>query len=124
MNQQETTYFKTDKMVDCPCGCGLTITDKGLWEKLDLARQLADTPFIITSGARCLTYNRKIGSKDTSSHIDGLAVDIATPTSDVRYKILFALLSAGFKRIGYNGRKKFLHVDVDESKPQNIIFDY
>ena len=124
MNQSETMFFKTDEMIPCPCGCGLTITSSELWTKLDHARLLADTPFIITSGARCLNYNRKIGSKDTSSHIDGLAVDIATPTSDVRYKILFSLLQAGFKRIGYNGRKKFLHVDVDENKPQNIIFDY
>jgi len=125
MRQEDTKYFKTDKMVACPCGCGMTITDDELWSKLEKARELAGVPFTITSGARCPWYNdEKKGFSKTSSHREGLAVDIATPTSEVRYRIVKALMDAGFVRLGYNGPKKFVHVDVDKKKPSPLLFDY
>jgi len=124
MTQQETTYFKTDGMIPCPCGCGFTITDSRFWMKLDKAREIAGVPFTITSGARCLTYNRRIGSTDSSTHVDGLAVDIATIDSTSRFHVMRGLILAGFERIGYNAGKKFLHVDDDREKPRKLIFDY
>lgn len=57
MRKEDTKYFKTDKMIDCPCGCGMTIESKELLTKLDKARELAGVPFTITSGARCPHYN-------------------------------------------------------------------
>jgi len=125
MKKEDTKYFKTDKMVDCPCGCGMTIESSELWEKLEIARAIASVPFVITSGARCPWYNDvKKGFSKTSSHRLGLAVDIAAPNSATRFKILKALFNAGFTRIGYNGPKKFIHVDVDTNKDQNLLFDY
>jgi len=124
MRQEETKNFKTDKMVPCPCGCGLTIIDSEFWTRLDKARDIAGVPFTITSGARCLEYNYKIGSTPTSSHIKGLAVDIATVTSGARFKVIKGLMEAGFTRVGYNGPKKFVHVDLDYEKPQELMFDY
>ena len=125
MRKEDTKYFKTDNMIDCPCGCGMTIESEELLTKLDTARELAGVPFVITSGARCPHYNDVVKKfSKTSSHRLGLAVDIATPTSQSRYKIQKALFDVGFTRIGYNGPKKFLHVDVDKDKPQEILFDY
>lgn len=42
---------------------------------MDAIRQYLCKPIKITSWFRCLQLNRKIGSKDTSQHVLGLAVD-------------------------------------------------
>ena len=122
MKQEETEFFKTDDMVACPCGCGMTITDPELWERLDMARRLADIPFTINSGARCVWHNTRIKGSPSSSHLKGLAVDIGCTTSQQRKKIVFALLSSGFKRIGI--APLFIHADVDSEKAQDIIYLY
>lgn len=38
-----------------------------------------EVPIVILSGYRCLPLNRAIGSKDTSDHIKGAAVDFRAP---------------------------------------------
>lgn len=48
-----------------------------------------DIPITVTSGYRCLLVNRTIGSKDTSDHVQGMAVDwrarrFGTPTEICR----------------------------------------
>lgn len=40
---------------------------------------LQDKPIVISSGYRCLALNRAVGSKDTSHHVRGLAVDFTCP---------------------------------------------
>lgn len=87
---------------------------------LDDARDLASTPFKVNSGYRCSVHNKNIKGSPTSSHLKGLAADIATPNSHTRYLILKALLNVGFKRIGIY--KTFIHVDIDTDKPQEIAF--
>lgn len=89
---------------------------------LDKARGIAGVPFKITSGLRSETENKKAGGVEDSAHMLGLAVDIATPTSDVRWKILNALLDVGFTRLGIG--ETFIHADVDKSKVQNVVWDY
>lgn len=115
-------YFK-DYETSCRCGCGMNIT-RQLLAKLNEAREIADAPFVITSGARCKEHNRKIGGNPNSAHTRGLAVDIACPSSQSRYAILKGLYGAGFARIGYNQAKNFFHCDIDESLPQNVFFEY
>lgn len=95
-----------------------------LIDKLNEARRIAGVPFVITSGARCVTHNRKVGGTPNSSHIRGLAVDIACPSSQARFAILKGLYLAGFTRIGFNQDKSFFHCDIDDSLPQNVFFDY
>lgn len=47
---------------------------------LELVRALlGDVSIRVTSGYRCLALNRAIGSKDTSAHVRGLAVDFVAP---------------------------------------------
>ena len=43
--------------------------------QLDKVRELLNKPVNISSGYRCLQVNRRIGSKDTSQHLKGEAVD-------------------------------------------------
>jgi len=107
----------------CPC-CGELVFAPSFKFKLNKARALAGVPFIITSGYRCLEYNRskKIGSSDTSSHPKGFAVDISVTSSSMRYKILHALIITGFSRIGIGNN--FIHVDDDPGKPIGVVWVY
>ena len=113
-------YFRKSEF-SCPC-CGRNEIDTDFTEKLDSARQLADTPFVINSGFRCEKRNKEVGGKPESSHLKGLACDIRAPVSPARYKILKALFAMGFRRIGI--AKNFIHVDNDESLPQEVVWIY
>ena len=114
-------YFKEDEFF-CKCGCGMSVS-MDLKNRLDRARDIAQTPFRLNSAARCLEHNRRIGSKDTSSHVKGLAVDIAYSSHMQLTKIIYGLTKVGFNRIGVNEAKSFVHADIDKDKP-NAIFSY
>ncbi|KQC10526.1 MAG: peptidase M15, partial [Candidatus Cloacimonas sp. SDB] len=70
--------FFSKKEFNCSC-CETSNISANLVLKLDLARELAETPFIITSGYRCPKHNREVGGVKDSAHVKGLAVDIAVP---------------------------------------------
>ena len=117
-------YFNFEEF-DCLTleGSGLPTTDGGkmnldFLHKLDEARELAGVPFKITSGYRSPQHNLDVGGRVGSSHIKGIAVDIACVNSHERQKILTALIQVGFKRIGIG--KSFLHTDLDPDKPNAI----
>ena len=93
---------------------------------LDAARDLAGVPFKITSGYRIeadIERLRKAGYKvsNTSSHLKGLAADIACNT-EIRYNMLDSLLKVGFNRIGI--ADTFIHVDIDPDKTPFVIWTY
>ena len=44
-------------------------------QQLDKVRELLNKPVNISSGYRCLQVNRRLGSKDSSQHLKGEAVD-------------------------------------------------
>lgn len=115
-------YFQSHE-TQCRCGCGMNIKPE-LLALLNHARQIAGVPFSITSGARCGDRNKKVGGNQNSAHTRGLAVDIAYINSVTKYHILRGLFVAGFKRIGDNTDKSFIHCDIDESLPQNVFFKY
>lgn len=118
-----TKHF-SDNELSCKCGCGFKITDTILLTRLENARCIADIPFTITSGARCQKHNKAVGGVDSSAHTKGLAVDIAFKDSHSCFLIIDSLYRAGFRRIGINFAKSFIHCDVDESKPQDVLFKY
>lgn len=93
-----------------------------LVKMLDKAREIAGVPFKITSGKRTKAQNTNAGGVEDSAHLLGLAVDIASPTSDVRFKIFNALVAVGFTRLGIG--ETFIHADIDKDKAQNIIWHY
>ena len=114
-------YFK-DKEFDSPDELGSgKLMSKDLLVKLNNARHIAGIPFIITSGYRTIAHNALVGGSNTSSHLAGLAVDISCKSSLDRLTMVNALIIAGFKRIGI--AKTFIHVDVDDSKP-NAMWVY
>ncbi len=98
------------------------LMDPKLLNMIDEAREIYGKPIRVTSGYRTEAHNRKVGGVDSSSHLKGLAIDVACVRSDDRFKMLNALLEVGFNRIGVAGT--FIHVDIDKDKSQNVIWTY
>lgn len=121
MRVKLTENFFADEFA-CKCGCGLNNINKSLVSMLQIAREQAGIGFTVTSALRCPVHNRNEGGLPSSSHLKGLAVDIKADSSQTRQKILSALISAGFDRIGI--ARSFIHVDIDSSKPANVCWLY
>lgn len=102
--------------------CELSDLNPRFVETLILAQRMCGIPFTITSAYRSQAYERSKGRKGTSSHCRGLAVDVSAIDSHTRYKVLLGAALAGVPRIGVG--KRFLHLDIDESKAHPIIFHY
>tara|TARA_R100001198_G_C5191879_1_gene184242 strand:- start:214 stop:567 length:354 start_codon:yes stop_codon:yes gene_type:complete len=98
------------------------LVDPKLLEMIDEAREIYGKPIRVTSGYRTEAHNRKVGGVSSSSHLKGLAIDVACKKSDDRFEMLTALLEVGFNRIGVAGT--FIHVDIDKDKTQNVIWTY
>ena len=101
----------------CSC-CHKSAMQFKFIKKLTHARHLAAVPFIINSGFRCRDHNKFVCGKSNSSHLVGLAADIACNNGVGRVFILSGLIKAGFKRIGIY--PTFIHVDFDSTKPDNV----
>ena len=115
-------YFSYDEF-DSPdeLGSGSKM-NKELLHMLDAARKLYGKPIRVTSGFRTKDHNKKVGGVVSSSHLKGLAVDLACSESRNRFKMIKALLEVGFKRLGV--ASTFIHVDIDKNKSQNVIWTY
>jgi len=98
------------------------LMDPKLLEMIDEAREIYGKPIRVTSGYRTEAHNRKVGGVKSSSHLKGLAIDVACVKSDDRFEMLTALLKVGFNRIGV--ASTFIHVDIDKDKSQNVIWTY
>jgi len=96
--------------------------DKTLLEMLDEVRDKFDKPIHITSGFRTPAHNEAVGGVETSSHLKGLAVDIACKKSTDRFDLINCLLDVGFSRIGVGNA--FIHADIDQDKTQGVIWTY
>ena len=117
-------HFKSQEFA-CRCGeCGLGIKNmhRGFLKRLDTAREIAGTPFIVNSSIRCPVHNAAEGGSETSSHLVGYAADIAVETSAQRFTVLKALLAVGFDRIGIGAT--YIHVDSDPNKPAGVVWLY
>ena len=99
--------------------------DRVFLKLLDQARDRAGVPFKILSGYRTIEHNLLVNGKKNSSHLFGLAADIYLPkNSRNRFLIINALLEVGFNRIGINFKGRFVHVDMDRSKDENVLWTY
>tara|TARA_R110000764_G_scaffold50845_2_gene111612 strand:+ start:510 stop:881 length:372 start_codon:yes stop_codon:yes gene_type:complete len=108
-------------------GSGAEFMDEEFLNLLDRARDEAGVPFKITSGFRTPEYNIDLKKRGyavarNSSHLKGLAADIAVTSSANRLIILESLLFIGFRRIGIG--KGYIHVDLDRAKVQDVVWVY
>ncbi len=100
-------HFAVEELT-CKCGCGSCNMDESFMLKLDFAREIAEIPFVVTSGYRCAAHNKAVGSK-TENHTSGRAADIYCIDDMYRERIVKALINADFSRIGLGSN--FIHVD-------------
>lgn len=116
-NKQLSKNFNT-KEFECSCQkCEDQFISEELISKLQKVRDLYGKSIKVNSGYRCPEHNQAIGGKVGSSHVSGLAVDIAPSLMnldelDKLYDICYNI----FDNIGDGRNKEFIHVDVREAK--------
>ena len=105
--------------IACKCGCGKNDIAPLLPHLFQKARDMFGKPILITSGCRCEKNNKLAGGKPDSGHLRGLALDLTCkdPNEFNLAHLNHCLTKAGFERIGLNEAKRFIHVDIDTSKP-------
>jgi zinc D-Ala-D-Ala carboxypeptidase len=114
-------YFQATEF-NCKCGCFTNNMTEHHMDMLLEARIDADIIFKINSGSRCKNHNFFVGGSDHSDHLSGEGSDIKCYSSRERWKLITALLKAGFKRIGI--ARTFIHAGSSESNTQEVIWYY
>lgn len=94
--------------------------DKTIQNMCSIFNKVFEGDVICTSGLRSPEENKKAGGVADSSHLKGLAIDLACADSAIRYKIIYSALASGFKRIGL--AKDHVHLCNDLKKSNPIIF--
>ena len=101
---------------------------------LEGVRILLGVPIIISSGFRCLELNRAVGSRDSSQHVLGQAVDFTAPGFGSPRHVIDRIIDAGMmfdqlilefppsgwihaSVIDHGGRKQALLIDRDGTVP-------
>ena len=121
MNWHTYRYFTPDEFT-CRCGCGKNNMTQRHLDMLEKAREIAGIPFKINSGSRCESHNVYVGGNENSEHLSGEGSDIRCILSNDRWLILYALIEAGFRRIGVG--TTFIHAGSARHKPQDVIWKY
>lgn len=110
----ELKYFSPEEFQRCNPPCDMSQMSEKLLHMLNEAREIYGKPIVINSAYRDREYEITRGRSGKSSHCTGHAVDIRCVNSRDRLVLIYALLSAGFKRIGI--AKTFVHADNDPDK--------
>jgi len=117
--------------LNCPCGCGLQLQERVVRFLIDLEKhykEIIHKEIVITSSARCMTHNAKVGGVANSTHIKGLAIDLGFSNSHELFTIQKFAFEYGVKRMGINFAKNFIHIDFalldNGTYPQEVVFKY
>jgi uncharacterized protein YcbK (DUF882 family) len=89
---------------------------------IDKARDLFAKPIHINSGMRTVERNALVGGSKNSSHLRGLAIDVACDNSRDRFRLIEIFMLLGINRIGI--AKTFIHIDIDPEKDHDVIWTY
>ena len=115
-------YFSQTDFDRAEPPCELSDMCPRFMARLDYAREIAETPFVVNSAYRNVQHEHARGRDGSSSHTKGIAIDIRARTSRERYKVLKGLMKAGFNRIGI--AETFIHADTDKEKPPEVLWRY
>lgn len=99
-------YFRPSEF-QCHCGCGM-LPEPHILDICDHLRHALGVPLVVHSGARCASWNAKVGGALLSQHVKGLAVDLRWPRGH-ETKLLALLHTNGAKGVGLY--KSFVHAD-------------
>lgn len=117
MGEQLTKHFIREEFA-CKCGCGFDEINPDLVAKLEVLRLLLGVPLIISSGCRCSAHNADVGGRSGSAHLRGDAADLVCRNPHMRYKIVLNAMHL-FRRVHLGD--DYVHVDVDEGLPQDVM---
>ena len=115
-------YFKESEFRKCSPACSLQDMEQSMMYRLDAARESAGIPFVLNSAYRSVEHEKKQGRDGMSAHTLGRAVDIRCQSDYNRFKIIEALLKAGFVRVGIS--KTFIHADNSQQHSQQVAWMY
>lgn len=116
--EQLTPNFYRDEFA-CRCGCGSDSISLLLVNRLQQVRDEIGHPIKITSGCRCSAHNEAEGGNAFSAHLSGHAADISCTHSHKRMTLL-PVLCKMFRRVG--PKDSFIHVDIDFTKDQDVLW--
>ena len=94
--------------------------------ELENVRDILGHPMLISSGFRCHVLNNHLGSKRTSSHTKGLAVDFICPSFGNPHSVVSAIVAAN---VNYDQvileYDRWVHLSFHPDKPrkQALIID-
>ena len=109
MNQQLTPNFSLDEF---RCKCCNQVNTPAATMLANAVQPVRDEYGVmrIISGFRCPKQNEKVGGRQFSQHLIGLAMDIECVSDADRFELVTLLLKHGFKRLGIAGL--FIHADI------------
>lgn len=96
------------KDFQCKC-CKRVMIDPLLLEKMEILYQLSSGKFVINSGYRCESHNKRVGGVLNSKHTKGCACDI---TSENINEIFEIAKNLGFAFIKLDKKKDYIHMEV------------
>lgn len=111
LNQFVTTPMQTYKYFNPTSDPLMVGVSPTLMHIADTARGIAGVPFKITSGLRTVAQNTAVGGVPASSHLKGLALDIACSDTN-RQAILKGLLTCG-SELFIEMAENHVHFDID-----------
>ncbi|MBU8901786.1 MAG: hypothetical protein KOO69_03520 [Victivallales bacterium] len=114
-------FFKESEFVDDLKNCWMK---EDHMDMLFHARLISGTSYLIASGCRNPAQNKREGGKDDSDHLTGEGSDIAFFNNWERFRILYGLFEAGFKRIGVSDADMFIHAGSNLGNPQDVYWSY
>lgn len=102
----------------CKDGSRVVLIDRRLVKVLELIRELAQAPVVISSAYRTPAHNKKVHGKPASKHLFGMAADIKVKGMDTVK--LYDIACKALDACGYAGGviwyPHFVHVDVRGEK--------
>ena len=104
--------FSENEMA-CNCGCGQNECKDEMVSLLQKLRDDVGFPIRLSSAFRCESWNQKVGGHPSSSHMEGLAIDILC-RGEKALQIVESAIKLGFTGVGISQKhgQRFVHLDV------------
>ena len=115
-------YFSESEFLKCAPSCSMQDMQQATMSKFDTAREIAGIPFVVNSAYRSPEWDKEKGRSGTGAHTLGRAMDIRCSSNQNRFKIIDALLKAGFTRIGI--AKTYIHADDSPEHSTQVVWMY
>mgnify|MGYP003632289979 CR=1 FL=1 len=118
MRRLKMNYFSREEF-DCQ-ETGENEMSTEFLNMLDILREEANFPFVITSGYRSPNHSIEAKKAKAGTHAQGIAADIRVNSGAERMVIIKAALALGFTGIGV--AETFVHLDIRKTTP--VIWIY